>query len=84
MCSTCYELGRGIFLTSQRLPCACAECWRAGSGPRTDCSQASSCLGEQHLADGGDRTSARDGRDSHRHDGHVLDGGEVLLRMDWG
>ena len=39
---------------------------------------------KRHLADGGDRTSARDGRDSHRHDGHVLNGGEVLLRMDWG
>ena len=66
------------FLTSQRLPCACAECWKRGHTPNER-----SSLSEQHLADCGKRSDARNSGGSQLHDGRVLEAsGEVLLRMD--
>ena len=53
------------------------ESWKRGHAPNEP-----SSLSEQHLADCGERSDARDGGGSQLHDFRILKaGGEVLLRV---
>ena len=53
------------------------EIWKRGHAPNEP-----SSLSEQHLADCGERSDARDGGGSQLYDFRVLEaGGEVLLRV---